>query len=228
MHSKICIAFAIVATSFACASAKARVKMGELNSALAQSTGLDGDPLEATPVEYEQTGKPEYDQFFQSSARLQAGLVVSNALVDALTKNLKSYAMSYVAANATDDSVKQLLAGRTADSLTADEALAVLKLQKTHGGLSDDESKFAARTGANTLQTGLYMGESVKATQTLIDTGKTLSGKVKTDFVGLDATKAPGVASALSSTATNLSGAATSAPLLAKQLIRLGEGISSL
>jgi hypothetical protein len=202
--------------------------MGDLHASLAKSTGLEGDPLDKTTVEYEQTGKAEYDQFFVDAAKTQAGLVVSNALVEALTKNIKSFAMSYAAANATDESVRLLLAGRTPDKINADESLALLKLKKTHGGLSNDESKYALRTGANTLQTATYLAESVKGTQGLIEKGRSLSGKVQNDFTGLDAVKGPGVATALTASVNNLTGAITTAPDVAKQLVRLGQGLMSL
>jgi hypothetical protein len=154
--------------------------------------------------------------------------VVSNALVEALTKNVKAFAMSYVAANAADAAVQDLLKGRQAEQLTDAESLAVLKLKKAHGGLSSDESKYALRTGANTVQTALYLGESAKGTKELAEKGQQLSGRVQSDFAGLDAPKAPGVASALTSSVNNLTQAATTLPGIAKQLARLGEGLQSL
>ena len=217
-----------VLAAVACTSSRGRIKMGELHAALANASGLEGDPLDKTPVEFDQTGKPEYDQFFVEAAKVQAGLVVSNALVEALTKNVKAYAMSYVAANAADASVQQLLNGRTAEQMGPEEAIAVLKLKKAKSGLSADEGKYALRTGANTLQTALYMKESVVSTKGLAEKGQTLSGKVKSDFTGLDATKAPGVASALTSSVNNLTQAATTVPDIARQLTRLAEGLASL
>jgi hypothetical protein len=171
---------------------------------------------------------PKYDLFFVDAAKIQAGLVVSNALVEALTKNIKGYAMSYAAANATDENVRLLLAGRAPEALNAYESLAMLKLQKAHSGLSDDESKYALRTGANTLQTALYMRESVKAAIGLVAQGRELSGTVRTDFTGLDARKVPGVTTAMATSVDNLNGAITTAPEIAKQLYRLGEGLASL
>ena len=229
MRSRSSLLLALAALSLtACASSRGRLKMGALNAAISQSTGLDGDPLETTPVEYEQTGKPEYDSFFLRAAEIRASLVVANALVDALTTNVKNYAISYAAANAADEGVKALVGGRPLDQLSADDAIALLTSQKTRGQLSEDERNYAKRTGANTLQTALYLGTAVKSTQDLIALGRDLSPKVKSDFAGLDATKAPGVASAITGSVDNLQSAATTLPDIAKKLTRLGEGLSSL
>jgi len=207
---------------------RGRVKMGELHASLAQSTGLDGDPLDKTPVEFEQIGKPDYDQFFVESARVQAGLVVSNALVESLTKNVKAFAMSFAAANATDANIKKLLNGQSTDQIGVDEAFALLKLKKARTGLSQDEVKYAARTGANTLQTAVYLRESVVGTKAVIEKGQSLSGRVKTDFTGFDMAKAPGVTSALTTSLNNLGESVKTAPEIAKQLTRLAQGLQAL
>jgi hypothetical protein len=229
MRSRWTLVFAFVALSLtACASSRGRMKMGDLNAAIANATGLDGDPLEKTPVEYEQVGLPEYDNFFVQAATIQAGVVVSSALLDALTTNLKTYAIAYAAAHAAEEGVKSLVNGRPLDQITGEEALTLVMHQKTLGQLTDDEVNFAKRTAANTAQTALYLVASVKSTVDLINTGRSLSSKVTTDFTGLKAGKAPAVASALTTSVDNLSGAATTLPDIAKKLARIGEGLSSL
>lgn len=226
--NRILLTLVLGTSLFACSSSRGRLKMGELHSSLAQLSGLEGDPLDKTPVEFEQTGKPEYDEFFLESAKVQAGLVVSNALTEAMTKNIKNYAVSFVASNANDDNVKQLLGGRAADQLNLDESLAALKLQKQQGKLSADEAKYAVSSAANAAQVVLYMKESVTGTKALAEKGKALSGKVQSDFTGLDATKAPGISTALGTSVNNLAQAANTAPEVARQLARLAEGLQSL
>jgi hypothetical protein len=226
--NRLLLFIALAASMIACSSSRGRLKMGQLNASLAQLTGLEGDPLDKTPVEFEQTGKPEYDEFFVESAKVQAGLVVSNALTEAMTKNIKGYAISFVASNANNDNVKQLLGGRAANQLSVDESLAALKLKKQQGKLSDDETKFAVSSAVNAVQVALYMKESVASTQSLAEKGKALSGKVQSDFTGLEATKAPGIATALGTSVNNLAQAASTAPEVVKQLARLAEGLKSL
>jgi hypothetical protein len=141
---------------------------------------------------------------------------------------VKAFAMSYVAANANDDNVKQLVSGRALDQISVDESLAVLRLKKQQGKLADDEAKFAVRSAANALQVAVYLKESVNGAKALADKGQGLSGRIKSDFSGLDSVKAPGVTSAIATSVDNLSQAAATAPEIAKQLTRLAAGLSSL
>ena len=211
----------------ACA-ARNRLQMGGLHSEIARLSGLEGDPLEKTPVEYDSTGKPEYDDFFKNAAVVNAELIVSNALVEVLTKNLKSFARSQVASGAADDSLKALLNGHSADEMDADEAVAVLKLQSQRGKLGADVKEYAGKTAGSTLEAGNYLVGSVVTTKGLAEKGKALGARVQSDFTGLDAPKVPGITSALATSAGNLTQATTTAPAVAKQLLRLAQGLMSL
>jgi hypothetical protein len=224
----IAVAAACLLIGVGCSSTKYRLKMGDMHESLANLTGLEGDPLEKEPVEFEETGKPKYDEFLRSAAHIRAGLIVSNALVEALTTNVKSFARSYAASRVADENVKELIGETPAEEMTEDQALAVLKLQKKRGELNDDVLEFATRSAANAGQTVLYLTETASSAVTLAKTGGELSQSVQNDFTGIDVAKAPAVAEGITTAVGNLKDAGEEAPELAKRLARLGEGLKSL
>ena len=211
-----------------CGATTQRVRMDSMNRVIGNLSGFEGDPLEKEPVEYMQTGKGNYDQFFSSAAEMHAGIVVSTALSDSLTTNLKKYARSYAASKAADENVKAIVGDTKPEDLTEDQSFALLNLKKKQGELSDDEKKFATRSVANTAQTTLYLGKTGDQAATLISTGSALSQSVRTDFTGMDAVKVPAVTKGLSGSLDNVKEASVKAPPLAKTLSRLGEGLKNL
>lgn len=226
MKNWIVAVAALVVFSTGCASQKAQLRMGDTHASLANLTGLDGDPLAKQPVEYEVTGKANYDKFFKDAAVFRAGLVVSNSFAETLTTNVKNYARSYMASGAVSEEAKKIAGSTPAEKLSDDQALAVLKAAKT--SLQIDQLKYLASSGANALQLGVYLTESVKSAKDLVVTGKDLTQKVKTDFTGMDMTKAAGVTSALAGSVDNLNEGAQKAPELAKTLTRLGQGLAAI
>jgi hypothetical protein len=227
IHASIAGLLLLAATACATASTN-RVRMGELNSVLSHLSGLEGDPLEKEPVEYQQVGKADYDRFFKDSSTVRANLVVADALSEALSKNVKNYARSYAAAGAADENVKEIVGDTKPDQLSDEQSIALLRLKKKRNELSGDELKFAASSGANAVQVALYLVGTTLTTRQLAEQGKDLSGKVPTSFTGMEALKAPAATSGLSTSIDNLTRASTRIPDVAQKLTRLGEGLRSL
>lgn len=205
-----------------------RVAMNDLDTSIAKLTGLEPSPLSTTAVEYVVTGKPKYDQFFKSSAEVRATFVVSQALSEVLTENLKKYARSYVAIDGTDRSVKALIGKTAPEHLTVEQSQALLVLKKKRGKLSAEEKTFAINSVANTTQTVQYLGKTATTAKSLADSASSLSRSITTDFSGVEASKTPQVTEAVKTSVNNLREAPATAEQLAKTLARLEESLRSL
>jgi hypothetical protein len=210
-------ALAFANSAWAFGSTTVRLKMGDTHESVAKLTGMEGDPLAKEPVEYEESGNGKYDDFFRKAAVLRAGLVVSNEFANVLTKNIKAFARSSMAADEI---------AKSQENLTDEKALAVLKAQKSK--ITADQLKFLASAGANTAQLIVYLNESAKAAPALAQTGKDLTQSVKSDFTGFSAMKAPGVTAGLGKSVDNVNSAAQSIPDLVKTLTRLSQGIAAI
>jgi hypothetical protein len=219
----------LLLSASACVTASTnRVHMSMLNSALAQLSGIEGDPLAKEPVEYQQVGKSDYDQFFRDSSTVRANLVVADAYSDSLSKNVKRYAQSYAAAHATDDAVKEITGDTKPDQLSDQQSIAILQLKKKRNELSNDELKYAASSGANAVMAGAYIASTASTTKQLTEQGKDLGARVPTAFTGMEAVKAPAASAGVTTSMDNLGKASARIPDVAQKLTRLGEGLRSL
>jgi len=199
-----------------CGVKAVRLKMSDMQSQMGAISGLRADPLLAERVEFLVTDNNRYDKFFKDAAVMRAGLVVSTAVIETMTKNLKGLARTYVAAGSLSEDASDL----------PDSVFAQLKAKRAE--LSGDLVTFIKGSIINVQQVVRYLQASVSATSSLISEGKGLSGTVKTDFVGKNAIKAPKVAQGLVSSLDNLAGFVGKAPQLLKVLTRLLAGVSSI
>lgn len=222
-------AVALLASVSACTSSRQRVRASSLDSAVSSFVASESDPLEENPVEYLVTGKGNYDSFFRESAELRGGLLVSETAATSMSKNLKSYARSYAAKQATDDNVKDILGETKPDDMNDEQAAAVMQLKKKRGELSDDELKYATRAGGNALQLGAYLAGAAQKSAVLLETGDRLRNNVQSDFNSpQDAVAVPGILEGLTTTIDNLQKANQRLPDLAKEMARLGETFKAL
>jgi hypothetical protein len=206
---------------------KREVEMGQLHRKIGQLTGLDQVPLDK--VEYLAPGKQNYDEFFRASAEMRSGVMFSEAFSQALTRNLKSFARSYVAERAADQNVAEIVGTTPTDQLTEDQAFAVLTLKKKRGELHNDEVVYVASSATNTGQMIVFLNRTQKEAQLLTEQGNLLAKSVQADFADpKQLPQAPAVAEGLKESLSHVQQASARAVALSKTLTRLGATLNSL
>lgn len=181
---------------------------------------MEVDPLEKEIVEFQQTGKPQYDEFFLSTAKVRAALVVSNKFAEVMTGNIKGYLHDRIAVQALDKMSEEELF-KSLTQVAKEDA-------KEKGDAIRAEARAKlVKSAASAAGLGVYLVAAAGETVKLISTGKDLSQKVPTDFVGMDAPKAPSVVQGLTGSVNNLVEAGKTLPEVAKRITRLGMGLKA-
>jgi hypothetical protein len=222
----VCVA--LVAAPMAASAASQRVTLSTVKGTFGEVNLLSVDPLEKTKVEWKATGKGNYDDFFEKAARLDAGIIISQACTEAVSTNVKSYARSFAAAKATDAGVKEIVGDTAPDKLSDDQAMALLALKKKKESLSGEESAFVGKALLSGAIVTVYLAKVPDESKALAATGAGLIQSVPSDFSGLNALKGPAVAASLKESTNHLQDAAVRAPEIAKGLTRLLEGLKAL
>jgi hypothetical protein len=218
----------LAVSSIASGADKRCVTRADVNDTFVGVTILQDDPLAQEKVEYLVIGKSNYDEFFRSSAKLHAGMVISQSATSALTTHLKGYARSYAAAQAADQSVKEIVGNSKPEDLTNDQAVALLALKKKHGELTADELSFATNSVASAAVLTKFLYDTPGQASGLVSQGTALTSSVPSDFKGFELLKVPDVVAGLNKSLSSLQAAVEKAPDLAKRLARLSEGLKSL
>ena len=210
----------IVAMILLCANAgmAAILSLSDIDPNLTVLSKTELDPFFKQKLEYQVAGVAKYDKFFKSSAITYGGLLVGKNAATTTSATLKGYARSMAAKAATDANVKEIVGDTPPDKITTEQSIALLKLKKKRGELSEDETKYFISSAANLGLIAVALNASIQNAASLADTGKELSGSAKDDFTGFNAMKLPGVISGITNSATQLAQVPSEGIGLAKEL----------
>jgi hypothetical protein len=195
-----------------------RLRMSDVGGGVSKWTGV-GDPLEKQEVSYSAVNVPKYDSFLREAAEVKAGLIVANASIDGITRNIRNTLRSAEGEKALDENAE-------AAPLT-DAELARLKSMKSK--VSADKREYAVKSLANLVLIVAYLEKTVTTAKGLAPKAQELAGSVTKDFQGMDAVRiAPGLTSGLGAAGKNLGGAAAQIPEMIKRALTLKEALSSM
>jgi len=210
------------------AGVAAVLSLSDIDPNLAPLAKTELDPFFKQKVEYQVVGMDKYYKFFKSSAITYAGLLVGETAATATSAKLKGYARTMAAKSAVDDSVKEIMGDTPADKMSTEQSIALLKLKKKKGELSEDETKYFISSAVNIGLIAVALNTSIQNAASLIDTGKELQGSVKNDFIGMNALKLPGVTTGIANSMTQLARVPSQGVGVAKELTIMIEAMKML
>jgi hypothetical protein len=222
------LVFLMIAGLCAC-STTYKLSMSDAGYPLLENTPLD--VLQQHNVNYLHIGSDRFDTFFKESALLYASFVVGRNLTMDVTKNLKNFARSRMAKGQLSQNGKELLNGRDPDSLSSEETVALLQLEKKQGAMTGDEVAYMGKAVLNLGGAALSMGKAVQSAAGLIKTGTDLLANIKSELSIFGIPKFWIISGAVKGTKQSLAQLKevnNEAPALVKEIAVLSQGIQLL
>jgi hypothetical protein len=230
MKQKIVLWPALLVIVALCAcSTTYRLTMTDVGYPLLENTPLD--VLSQQSISYRHLGSERFDSFFKESATLYAGFVVGRNLTMDVTKNLKSYARSRLAKGQLSQNAQEFLNGRDPDSLSSEETVALLQLEKKQGAMTRDEFAYMGQAILNLGGAALPLVTEMETTGDLIKTGTDLMANMKDEFSLFGVPKFWIMGGAMKGTKESLKHlkeVGTEAPGLAKEIAVLAQGVNMM
>lgn len=170
---------AIVLFLMACAPSRDVLTLSDLDPKLEflELVGMD-----VVLVDYPVVGIERYNEFFKSSALIYFAMDFSISMVNDATANLKNYARDHVAGAVMDENIQELIGDTPPDQLSTEQSLAVMRMERERGRISDHEREYFAATAGHLGLATLALARGIKEAPTLIKRGKRLLLNVVSDF----------------------------------------------
>lgn len=177
-------------------------------------------------VTYMQIGKPSYDDFFKTAAKLNGLSVLANVMTSTATGQLKKYAMSKAADETMQENIKEFVGDVPPEEWSTEQSLAVMKMAKEQDKLSKDEVKYFATTTLSLGIVAVSLTKGVGEVGALIVDGNALIKNVKKAKLKfrqiLPTTKG------LKGSIKNLKNFKDNAPMAAEEMTVLAKGFKML
>jgi len=185
--------------------------------------------LLADPIRYNQVGIKEFDDFFQSAAKINGLVILSKGMVTSSIDELKKMAMSKAADAAMAQNIKDLVGDTPQEEWTTDQSIAVMEMAKAQGKLSNDEGKYFMTTAGSMVTVVASLGLGVKEAADLIQKMPELQDGVKKMLTNpMQMRKGKKVVDGIKGSGQNLKSAVTTIPELVKELNMLVTAFKSL
>lgn len=176
-------------------------------------------------VEYTQIGVPDYDTFFKTAAKLDGLVILTNAMTQTTTAELKKYAISKAADETLAQSIKEIVGDTLPEQYTVEQSIAIMKLAKQSGKVKDDEVAYFTTT-AISLGIGVYsLGKGVSEVINLLSQGSELLKNVKSSVKMM---LVPAATKGLKGSIDNLQGVQKNAPRTLEEMKVLLEAFKAL
>lgn len=175
-------------------------------------------------VEYKQVGNVGLDDFFKSSAKLEGVTKVAAAMKDDVTTHLRKYAQSHATDPQLKGAIAQLTNNAAPDAWTDDQCVAVERLAKEKGKLSQEESAYFQKSGSNLAIMAIAMNNGVKEADRLIKSSDEMLNKAKSLEPSLATPATTGVTTAI----TSLKEFVVNTPPMAESFTKWGTAFGSL
>lgn len=220
----------LVVTLLGCGVGRMNLYLSDLDpkiDTVSQKLGID-----VILYDYPKVGVKRHDEFHKSTAIILTTFEVTQWMVNDATKNLKRYAQDHLAKMTMDDNITELIGDTPHDSLTLEQAAAVMKMEKERQNISQDEAKYFITTGANIGVAVLSLTKFVKEVPKLILTGTAMIANVKADFTFLfiipKVWRMPGAVKGLKESVNRLKSVKNDAPVLLEDSIVLVSAFRAL
>jgi hypothetical protein len=138
--------------------------------------------IQVVLIDYPITGIDRYNEFFKSSALIHFTAELSQSMVNNAAVNLKNYARDHLAAGIMEENIQELIGDTPPDQLTVEQSLAVLRMEKEHDRITDNESRYFFTMAGQLGIASLALIRGVKEAPDLIKKGKLLITHAWEDF----------------------------------------------
>ena len=187
---------------------------------------IGGTPLDFVAkqeIKYGVTGKPQYDEFYRSSAVAYGGFVIGQGLTDDATMNLKKYARSKAAVAELQEEIAALTAGADTSEWTIEQSLAVLQAAEKKDQLSNEERAYMVKTATHLAACMIVVKSSISASTELT---RQAPGLVEGARSAFGMRKAAGAARNVRRSADRIKAMPTDGPKLLESILVLSKGLS--
>jgi hypothetical protein len=133
-------------------------------------------------IDYPTTGIGRYNEFFKSSALIYFTAELSQSMVNNAAASLKNYARDHLAAGIMEESIQEFIGDTPPDQLTVGQSLAVMRMEREHDRITDNESQYFFSMAGQLAIASLALIRGAKEAPDLIKKGKRLITHVWGDF----------------------------------------------
>jgi hypothetical protein len=177
-------------------------------------------------VTYMKIGKPSYDDFFKTSAKLNGLSVLATVMTTTATGQLKNFAMSKAADEAMQENIKEFVGDVPPEEWSTEQSMAVMRMAKEQDKLSMDEVKYFATTSLSMGIVAASLAKGVGEVGALVKDGNALIKNIKKAKLKLRQI-APTV-KGLKGSIKNLKNFKANAPVAAEEMAVLVKGFKML
>jgi hypothetical protein len=143
---------------------------------------LEDVGIQVVLIDYPTTGIDRYNEFFKSSALIYFTAELSQSMVNNAAANLKNYARDHLAAGIMEENIQELIGDTPQDQLTIEQSLAVMRMEKEHDRITENESRYFFSMAGQLGIASLALIRGAKEAPDLVKKGKLLITHAWEDF----------------------------------------------
>ena len=173
------LAFLICALFPGCSTSRAYLTLSDIDP---RFEVLNDAGIQIILTDYVVSDIEKYNEFFKSSAIISFTFNLSHSMIKDATANLKKYAQDHLAKMTMDENIEEMIGDTPHDSLSVEQSIAIMRLEKERDRISHNEKKYFIFMGGQIGIGFLALLRGIKETPSLLKQGRLLLTDIREDF----------------------------------------------